>query len=660
MKKKLIYGIFAIILGIGISAANVSASSYDPTGPAGFPPVPQLGGMLWNHGGIGDALSGQMYRAVVSDIPGDPFRFVTYISIENVSNNWVAAHVRLRSGRYSIEVRDFPILLSPRDVFWFQFEAVSDGIGGIESVRIFSNDLKTLEYSGLPSPWEEFLDGRILKDFTKLAYTDAEILAEMTQGYIEVIGLWETPNNPGNFFDAMDTMWNTGGTDFDTTAGVEMHVSNFGGPLDVGKSLAGHVFMGDFENGLYFGYAMEAFKDFRTSNGDAVAQAPRIQPFHRDIDAWKATSLGPIVTLRTGGAFGAFAAPAGAAGPPIWYGLNNAGAMYPSGVILYQYAQDHAYSNPDWATSFGPTWNDGDDLTNATVFGIAPVPPLPAVGGSAAWGFDSWSLDEVDDAIVKQRVQSTYFNGGFSYDGSIDSGTYTLAAVTFTTKYLHYFYDFLSGLIMEDNVIPLGDAIDGTQGSLRFGWPVGYQLGQATGIRNALPVELWIGKVHLRTAAWDLEENIPRDWSPFRDVRFPWEVNFIAIGDLSIDKLAPFCFLVVPQSAAPYGLLKYDDGYKAGQVIMEGFSLSGGIVTADPRTMLGNGLFGGFIATGGYVRANLPLLGALEAVYGDPFILPASVLMMDWEFTNFSHARSFKPNWDNMVLPADYPIQKPN
>ena len=651
MKKKLIYGMFAIILGIGISVANVSASSYDPTGPAGFPPVPQLGGMLWNHGGIGDALSGQMYRSVVSNI-GDPFRFVTYISIENVSNNWVAAHVRLRSGRYSIEVRDFPILLSPRDVFWFQFEAVPGAGGDIEAVRIFSNDLKTLEYSGLPAPWEEILDGRILKDFTKLAYTDAEVLEEMTQGYIEVIGLWETTSDPGNFFDAMNTMWTQGGTDFDLrdTPNVEMHVSHAGGPLDVGKSLAGHVFMGDFENGLYFGYAMEAIKDFRTSNSDPQAPPPipiRIQPFHRDIDAVKATSLGGIVPLRTGRAVGVFAAPAAVPGPAIWYGVNNAGAMYRSGVILYEYAQDHAYSDPDWATSFGPTWNDGDDLTNAL---LAP----------ALWGFDSWSLDEVDDALVKQRVQSTYFNGGFSLAGDPNGGTYTLAAVTFTTKYLHYFYDVLSGLLDDGMLLPLGDVIDGTQGSLRFGWPVGYQLGQATGIRNVLPVEKWTGQVHLRTAAWDLEENIPVDWSPFRNVRFPWEVNFIAIGDLSIDKLDPFCFLVVPQPDAPYGLLKYADGYNAGQVIMEGFSLSGGIVTGDPRTMLGNGLFGGFLATGGYARANLPLLGALEAVYGDPFILPASVLMMDWEFTNFSHARSFKPNWDNMVLPGDYPIQKPN
>ena len=658
MKKKLIYGIFAIILGIGLSAANVSASSYDPTGPAGFPPVPQLGGMLWNHGGIGDALSGQMYRSVVSNI-GDPFRFVTYISIENVSNNWVAAHVRLRSGRYSIEVRDFPILLSPRDVFWFQFEAVPDAAGNLSAVRIFSNDLETLEYSGLPAPWEEFLDGGMLKDFTKLAYTDAEILEEMTQGYIEVIGLWETTANPGNFFDAMGTMWTTGGTDFDPGAPVEMHVSHAGGPLDVGKSLAGHVFMGDFENGLYFGYAMEAIKDFRTSNSRVLVPPVRVQPFHRDIDAWKATSLSPpTVPLRTGGIFSLWSAP----NVPgvIWHGLNNAGAMYPTGVILYSYAQDDAYSNPDWATSFGPTWNDGDDLTNLAVFGVPAIPLFPVP--SAEWGFDSWSLDEVDDAIVKQRVQSTYFNGGFSYDPitNPDGGTYTLAAVSFTTKYLHYFYDLFSGLIKEDNIVPLGDAIDGTQGSARFGWPVGYQLGQATGIRNVLPVELWTGQVHLRTAAWDLEENIPRDWSPFRTVDFPWEVNFIAIGDLSIDRLDPFCFLVVPQDAAPYGLLEHAKGYNAGQVIMEGFSLSGGIVTGDPRTMLGNGLFGGFLATGGYARANLPLLGALEAVYGDPFILPASVLMMDWEFTNFSHARSFKPNWDNMVLPADYPIQKPN
>ena len=630
MKKLLIVSL-VMLFGMGMMAGNARADNYDPTGAPGAPPLVQLGGTLWNHGGIGDALYGQMYRAVIGDTVSDPFRFVTYIAIENVSNNFVAAHVRLRSGRYSIEVRDFPILLSPRDVFWFQFEVVPDGSGGIESVRIFSHDAETLALSALPSPvWDKNLEGRTLRQFTKLGYTDEEILEEMTQGYIEVFGLFELPRIPegSDVKSIMSTLWNTsvdvgpaGAPDFRAMVGGVA-------PLDVQKSLAGHVFMGDFENGLYFGYAMDAIKDFRTPFNFGIG------PWHRDISAVKADGLGNIVPLRTG-----FAPPAGVPGPG---GLNSATAVpaqgwYNSACILYDYGQDHAYSNPDWATNFGPTWNDGDDWT-----------------GLGNWGFDSWSLDEIDDAFVKQRVQAPYFNGGFSYDpAEPNSGTYTLAAVTFGTKYLHYFYDFMSGLVMEDNIVPLGDWNDGISGSGRFGWPVGFQPELAPSVRDMLPVELWTGRVTLRTAAWDLAENTPEDWSPFRTVSFPYELNFIAIGDLSIPMLDPFCFLIIDQTDAPYGMLKYDDGYSAGQFMMEGFALLGGISGGDPRTILWNAF-----RTGGYSRAALPLLGLLEAPpYNDYYILPASVLMMDWEFTNFSHARSYKANWDNLVLPADYPIR---
>jgi hypothetical protein len=127
--KKLIYGMFAMILGIGLSAANVSATSYDPTGAAGVLPNPPTTPMILNHGMVGDALVGEIFRAVVDDTIGGyaDVSFVTYVSIENTSSNWVAAHVRLRSGRFSIEVVDFPILLSPHDVFWFQFEAIEGG-----------------------------------------------------------------------------------------------------------------------------------------------------------------------------------------------------------------------------------------------------------------------------------------------------------------------------------------------------------------------------------------------------------------------------------------------------------------------------------------------------------------------------------------------------
>jgi hypothetical protein len=628
MKKFLIVTL-AVLFGMGMMAGNARADSYDPTGAPGFPPLAQLGGTLWNHGGIGDALYGQMYRAVESNL-GDPFAFVSYISIENVSNNFVAAHVRLRSGRYSIEVRDFPILLSPRDVFWFQFEVVPDGAGGIESVRIFSNDIETLALSGLPSGpdgWDEKLDGRTLRQFKNLGYTEAEILEEMTQGYIEVFGLFELPRIPAgnNVIDIMNTLWNTS-VDVDPTPAVDMRAMVGGvAPMDVQKSLAGHVFMGDFQNGLYFGYTMDAIKDFRTDF--AINAGPR----HRDISAVKADGLGAIVPLRTGFALNGAGVPGGlnsatAAGGQGWYN---------SACILYNYGQDHAYSNPDWATNFGPTWNDGDDFT-----------------GGNQWGFDSWSLDEIDDALVKQRIQAPYFNGGFSKTADPASGTYTLAAVTFGTKYLHYFYDALSGLVDSGSLLPIGDYNDWISGSGRAGWPVGYTPMLAPGVRNQMDVEYFAGQVTLRTAAWDLAENTPVGWSPFTTVYFPWELNFIAIGDLSIPRLQPFCFLMVDQIDAPYGLLRYEDGYFAGQVIMEGFALYG-VLTGDPRTVLWNA-FG----VGGYDRGALPLLGLLQAPpYNDYYILPASVLMMDWEFTNFSHARSYKANWDNLVLPADYEIK---
>jgi hypothetical protein len=627
MKKFLIVTL-AVLFGMGMMAGNTLADNYDPTGAPGHPPIAQLGGTLWNHGGIGDALSGQMYRAVVSNLE-DPFAFVTYISIENVSNNFVAAHVRLRSGRYSIEVRDFPILLSPRDIFWFQFEIVPDGSGGIDSVRIFSEDAETLALSGLPSPlWDESLDGRILKQFNKLDYTPEELLAELTQGYIEVFGLFELTKASGNVKSIMNTLWTKSVNVAASEDPADYRAMVDGvAPLDVQKSLAGHVFMGDFQNGLYFGYPMDAIKDFRTDM--PVEGSPR--PWQRDIDAVKIDGLGNEVALRTGDMQN---------GDGVWGGANAAGnaGWYTAACILYNYGMDHAYTNPDWATNFGPTWNDGDDWTE---------------GGE--WAFDSWSLDEIDDALVKQRIQAPYFNGGFTFDSTDpeNTGTYTLAAVTFGTKYLHYFYDDTSGLLNESGVTPLGDSLDGEYGSGRFGWPVGFNPNLAPGVRGNLPVELYMGQVTLRTAAWNLEEKTPADWSPFRTIYFPWELNFIAIGDLSIPRLKPFCFLILEEEDPPYAMLEYDEGYFAGQFLMEGFALYGSSPTGDPRTILWY-----VDEEGGYERDALPLLGRLQADYDDWYIVPASVLMMDWEFTNFSHARSYKANWDNMVLPSDYPIQE--
>jgi hypothetical protein len=95
MKKKFIYGMFAIILGIGLSAGNVSATSYDPTGLPGNPPQAFAAGnaLINNHGMVGDALLGELVRAVTDDTIGGvgPVEFATYVSIENTTDSWVAA-----------------------------------------------------------------------------------------------------------------------------------------------------------------------------------------------------------------------------------------------------------------------------------------------------------------------------------------------------------------------------------------------------------------------------------------------------------------------------------------------------------------------------------------------------------------------------------------
>ena len=95
--KKLTVLFLAIALGFGVLGlgSNALATSYDPTGELGSWPVPPTTPMIWNHGQTGDALFGEMYRAVYGAFD-DPFNFATYVSIENVSDYWVAAHVRMR------------------------------------------------------------------------------------------------------------------------------------------------------------------------------------------------------------------------------------------------------------------------------------------------------------------------------------------------------------------------------------------------------------------------------------------------------------------------------------------------------------------------------------------------------------------------------------
>jgi len=627
--KKLAVLIFAIMLGIGIvsTAPNVLATSYDPTGPAGIWPVPPTTPMIWNQGGVGDALFGDMYRAAIANL-GDPYQFATYVSIENVSGNWVAAHVRLRSGRYSIEVWDKIILLSPRDVFWFQLE-VRPGTPHL-NVELFSTDVGTLQHSGLISAgqteYRTNLNPDTLRQFQVLYPNpeDPAIWEEMTQGYIEVIGLWALPSSINGYpfptgtvtaGSIMASLW--GDTE---VAGCYIGTNQFfnrpGIPyapdqlfskacaVDVEKFLMGHVFMADFSNGLYFGYPMHAIKDFRAGLGG-----------HRD------------AFVRSGN--------------PLTQ-LNGAGVAYPSSLILYTgYGADPAYTEPDWATTFGPTFNDGDDFF-VTGFSVS----------------DSFSIDEFEDAIVKQLIFADFFNGGFSFEqtGPGEGGTFTLATVLFPTKYHHYFYDFYSGLrdrVNGQDLVDIPrDRCTSTHGDDWDCWVTGLE-DKARGVRAGIDVAYYVKAVGLSTGIWNLEERPAGTGSPFYSISLPWELNFVPIGDLSLDVLAPFCFLSVDTPYTPYAVATYPD-WRAGWFLMDSFQLLNDPLWSGGCKWTTSNLYGS-----GFCPQYFTLLWN-----GGAAILPASGQIMDWDFTNFPHGRNYEFQWDNrtfapgdpsVVIPPSYP-----
>jgi hypothetical protein len=602
MKK--FFGVFiCLMLGVGLLAApNAGATAYDPTGYPGNVPQPPPTAMINNHGMLGDFLIGDFYRAVVNDQFFDGSNVATYISIENVSKYWVAAHVRLRSGRFSIEVLDFPILLSPYDVFWFQFQAIPKAGGGLDRVEIISTDKKTIEYSGLntlsaiPGATVSYdpatgllkmsLNNYILKSFN-FDNPDYAQLNETTQGYVEVIGLFAIASTNGlNFYDLMKALWtdSVGNPLPGTTApNYASLLKNDGSlvrytALDVSKYLGGHVFVGDFQTGLYMGYTMKAIKDFRAGLGA-----------HRDF----------CIRGQYNGTGKVLVNPA---------------------TILYNYTDissvDPAYTAPDWATDFGPTANDGDSQY-ASGGGVDTRAP----GACSAWcsRTASFSLDEFDNALYKDSLYSTFFNTGFS------GKTYSLISLLAPSKFLHWFYDDESGL---------GGLYSFTDDC----WPVG-SISQAYSLRAKLPIDNvydGIGNICVETyGIWDLEEKTIRISSPGVPFRLPYELNFVPVGYESYVFLQDFCYLVAGDQS-PFWF--YASDAQAGRYKLDHFTYCDGYYGGDPR-----------VTDPYYVTKNCgSYYCGTNADYLLPIgELPVLALGMDVEGTNYPHARLFEIQWDN-------------
>jgi hypothetical protein len=75
-----------------------------------------------------------------------------YFTLTNTSSNWVQAHVRVRTGDKSVELLDFDVMLSPKDVFTFTLTAEGTGIAFV------SLDKETIAHTKMLAPFLVDLD----------------------------------------------------------------------------------------------------------------------------------------------------------------------------------------------------------------------------------------------------------------------------------------------------------------------------------------------------------------------------------------------------------------------------------------------------------------------------------------------------------------------
>lgn len=580
--KKLVFGLFVFCCAVGMLATgtDVWAAADDAIRPMGTeaalggqPIFVPLCGMIVNSGGQGDALIAPVYKTSRSMLDGVtgltiPLNFVTYFTIANNSETFSRISVRLRSGKQSVEVWDNYFTLSPHKVVWFQ-------------VGLSSDNVPVLSYEGVDQ--EPLISPSLLKEVGFIVA--AANAAAKTAGHL-------VPGDTG--FVAPGTVayqaFMVNYYNLEMITG-EIEVIGVGSGLtedtinaDCPNVLIGNVMMGDFTNGVYLGYQMTAIRNFRTNSATP----------HRD-------GVLSVVTDN---------------------GLIN------ENLLIYR-------TNPDWATTRGPTLNDGDDfLLRYPASGNSPI-ATPAVGvpsangwtdaSKALWMTQNWSIDDLESALTKTSINTTYFNTGFS------GKTYSGMWVTFPTKYLHY-----------------GFQSAGTPSAITGRFPVGAQAAAVTyrGLMTTVP-----GGVNYDSRIYNMTEHMWSIASPSNVPPFPWQVNFVPIGDISQQffQAEPLVYIgdgtkvkSKPFNAPASGPVTYKSGY----------------FTIDSFDMVDANTWGPFAVydANGFNYCDRTVVPALNDIaVKDYFVegmvnpanyLPPLALMIDYEMTGFLHTRAFAPQWD--------------
>jgi hypothetical protein len=427
--------------------------------------------------------------------------FENYFTISNNHNRWVAGHIRFRGAAWSGEILDFPVILSPGDVFVFRIADI-DGQGNWAIDQ--SLDPKNFAYTNQlcadqvlrPEPNYILIPSSVsvaaASGQTAQQASDAVINHHKHAGYIEFFGtavldgmsesrmagllnndnqLWQNKvANPCNNNSKRGTTvwaWSNAEANFATDQGLS----------DVPNVLSGNGFIGITGIGpTAIAYNAEAFVNFRTPtrlSAETFTSYPvgthRIENYTRNT----ATAAAHPAASNAG-----FNLTAENRAIILYHedANSSANATSPAGDYLYsnndnRLSEAHIAFNNTW----GPTLQDGDDYNLSSNFTVSGGRNVNVYGGTTdlrsfsdatgAKDFDNFessfhagmidtvpnsgsgnSIAEVEEAIrlAGQSYKSVYVDGSWFDKFSKKVTAPTAAAlksyyiVHFPTKFFHF------------------------------------------------------------------------------------------------------------------------------------------------------------------------------------------------------------------------------
>lgn len=363
------------------------------------------------------------------------------IALRNNSKEFIQAHIRFRTGLASREVRDFDIIFSPWDVVTIYLIPVMDSITGEYEITQISSKDKSFRYNPLSQDYDaidgfvtNYSEGTIIQSAQYLS--EIQVNYEKTFGYVEVFGeavlvgltkpvadalvaakqpinawQWYQWNKPGGLvpkagekpiYTAVADATAPKGVST-VVGGVGTIVSTFNNCLaDLGNVLTGVTYIINKENG---GIAIDAtaLQNFRTNTSVVMN--------HRDGNNYLADAG---VILHDSNFVGT-----------TQEALDYRYAYNDSKLPLYQ-------KTMYWATTFGPTWLDGDDVDaiGSSEYGEKFYAPVLGVVDIVLNAPTFNSLDEVEAALANIAGTTTHYFNNDKFN--------TFFMLTYPTKHLHF------------------------------------------------------------------------------------------------------------------------------------------------------------------------------------------------------------------------------